>query len=149
MNWTKVNKHSGLPQWLSGKESICNAGDARDLGSNPGLGRSPGEGNDNPLQYSSQENSTDRGDWQAMVHGVVKSWTQLSTATTLLFFIWWFMAWNRAPLIEYFPSYVISILFLGLFAISTDTFNMRAWLSHKTLFCWFTPVLNDKIEWAN
>ena len=51
------------------------------MGSNPGLGRSPGEGNDNPLQYSSQENSMDRGAWQAMVHGVVKSQTQLSTVT--------------------------------------------------------------------
>ena len=85
MNWTNVNKHSGLPWWLSGKESICNAGDARDVGTIPGLGRSPGEGNDNPLQYSSQENPMDRGAWQAMVHGVVKSRTQLSTAITLLF----------------------------------------------------------------
>ena len=59
------------------------------MGSNPGLGRSPREGNDNPLQYSSQENSTDRGAWQAMVHGVVKSQTQLSTVTysTVFYFV--------------------------------------------------------------
>ena len=47
-----------LPQWLSGKESACNEEDA---GSIPGLGRSPGEGNDNPLQYSCLENPKDRG----------------------------------------------------------------------------------------
>ena len=51
------------------KESACNVGD---LGSIPGLGRSPGEGNDNPLQYC-LENSMDRGPWQAAVHGVAKS----------------------------------------------------------------------------
>ena len=66
---------TGLP-WsgcLDGKESACNAGDP---GSIPGLGRSPGEGNGNPLQYSCQENS--RGTWCATVHVVAKSWTQLS-----------------------------------------------------------------------
>ena len=51
---------------------------AGDVGLIPGSGRSPGEGNDNPLQYSCLENSTDRGGWQATVHGAVKSWTRLS-----------------------------------------------------------------------
>ena len=46
-------------------------------GSIPGWGRTPGEGNDNPLQYSCLENPMDRGGWQATVHGVAKSWTQL------------------------------------------------------------------------
>ena len=54
------------------KESTCNAGD---MDSIPRLGRSPGEGNGNPLQYSCLENPTDRGDWRAIVHGVAKSWT--------------------------------------------------------------------------
>ena len=49
-----------------------------DLNSIPGSGRSPGEEKGNPLQYSFQENSMDRGAWQATVHGVAKSWTQLS-----------------------------------------------------------------------
>ena len=49
-----------------------------DLGSILGSGRSPGEGNGNPLQYSCLENSMDRGAWWATVHGVTKSWTQLS-----------------------------------------------------------------------
>jgi len=54
------------------KESPCNAGD---LGSIPGLGRSPGEGNGYSLQYACLENSIDRGAWQAIVHGVTKIWT--------------------------------------------------------------------------
>ena len=57
------------------KESACNAGDT---GSIPGLGRSPGEGNGNVLQFSCLENAMDRGAWQSIVHGVAKSWTGLS-----------------------------------------------------------------------
>ena len=59
----------GLPRWLSGKESPCNAGD---LGSICGSGRSLGEGNGNPLQYSCLENPMDRGAWWATVRGVAK-----------------------------------------------------------------------------
>ena len=55
-----------------------NAGDIRGPGSIAGLGRSPGKGNDNPLQYSCLENPTDRGAWQATVHQVAKSQTRLS-----------------------------------------------------------------------
>ena len=51
----------------------ANAGDRRDMGSMPGLGRGPGGGHGNPLQYSSMENSMDRGAWQAAVHRVTKS----------------------------------------------------------------------------
>jgi len=50
-----------------------NAGDVRDTASIPGLGRSPGEGNGNPFQYSCLENPMDRGAWQAIVHGVAGS----------------------------------------------------------------------------
>ena len=57
------------------KNPPTNAGDTRDLGLVPGLGRSPGEGNGNPLQYSCQEKPMDRGPWQATVHGVSKSQT--------------------------------------------------------------------------
>ena len=64
-------------QWLSGKESACNVGDTGDLGLISGLGRSPGGGHGNPLQYSCWENPMNREAWQAMVHGVTKSWTQL------------------------------------------------------------------------
>ena len=54
------------------KEAACNLGD---LGSIPRLGRYPGGGHGNPLQYSCLENPMDRGDWWATVHGVAKSWT--------------------------------------------------------------------------
>ena len=57
----------------------------RSLGSVPGSGRSPGEGNGNPLQYSCLENSMDRGAWRATVYGVSKSWTRLSDFTSLHF----------------------------------------------------------------
>ena len=65
----------GFSGGLDGKESVCNAGD---LGSIPGLGRSPGGGNGNPLQYSCLENSMDRGAWQATVHGVAKNQTRVT-----------------------------------------------------------------------
>ena len=65
----------GFPGGSDGKESTCNAGD---LGSIPGLGRSPGEGNGSPLQYSCLENPVDRGAWRATVYGVPKSHTRLS-----------------------------------------------------------------------
>ena len=62
----------GFPDGSSCKESTCNAGD---VGLIPGVGRLPGEGNDNPLQYSCLGNSMDRGAWRATVHGVAKSGT--------------------------------------------------------------------------
>ena len=64
----------GFPGGSDGKESACSAGDE---GSIPGSGRSPGEGNDNPLQYSCLGNPMNRGAWQATVHGVAKSQTPL------------------------------------------------------------------------
>ena len=68
----------GFPGGSEVKASACNVGD---LGLIPGSGRSPGEGNGNPLQYSCLENPTDGGAWWATVHGVVKSRTQLSDFT--------------------------------------------------------------------
>ena len=59
----------GFPDSSVGKESAYNAGD---LDSIPGLGRSPGEGHGNPLQYSRLENPMDRRAWQATVHGVAR-----------------------------------------------------------------------------
>ena len=57
------------------KDPPANAGDIRDVGSMPGLGKSPGEGNGYPLQYSCLVNSMDRGTWQGTALGVAKSWT--------------------------------------------------------------------------
>ena len=81
------------------KNPPANAGDIRDSALNPGLGRSPGGGRGNPLQYSCLENPMDRGAWQATVHGVTKSWTRLKWLSSIrkLFYIsqqrsmtpWW------------------------------------------------------------
>ena len=65
-----------LPRAFSGgsdgKEYACNAGDTKVTGLIPGLGRSPGEGNGNPLQYSYLENPMNKGAWRAIVHRVAK-----------------------------------------------------------------------------
>ena len=68
----------GFPGGTVVKNLLANAGDARDMSSIPGSGRSPGGGNGNPLQYSCLERPMDRGAWWAKVHGVTKSQTQLS-----------------------------------------------------------------------
>ena len=65
----------GFPGGSDGKESVCNVGAP---GSIPGLGRSPGEGNGNPLQCSCLENSKDKGAWGVTVHGVTESWNWMS-----------------------------------------------------------------------
>ena len=72
----------GFPGGSEVKASACNE---EDLGSIPGLGRSPGEGNGNPLQYSCLENPMDGGAWWATVQGVSKSQTQLSDFTFTFF----------------------------------------------------------------
>ena len=68
-------KVGGFPGGSDGKESAHNSGDS---GVIPELGKSPGEGNGNPLQYSCLENFMDRGAWWAIFYGVTKSWTRLS-----------------------------------------------------------------------
>ena len=59
----------------------ANVGDSKEVGLIPGSGRFPGGENGNPLQYSCLGNSMNKGDWQATVHGVPKSWTQLNRYT--------------------------------------------------------------------
>ena len=68
----------GFPGGSDGEESTCNV---EDLGSIPGSGRFPGEGNGNPLQHSCLENPMDGGAWWDTVHGIAKSRTQLSNFT--------------------------------------------------------------------
>ena len=68
--WIHICK-VGFPSGSDGKASVCNAGDP---GSIPGLGRSPGEGNGSPFQYSCLENPMDHGAWQATVQGVGHDW---------------------------------------------------------------------------
>ena len=74
-----------LSWWLSGKESAGRAGDRGDADSLYGLGRCPGGGYGNPLQYSCQGNTMGRGAWLATVHGVAKSWTWLIWLTTHMY----------------------------------------------------------------
>ena len=76
------NKAVSNPWWVSQvalviKNPPSNAGDVRDTGSLPGLGRSPGGGHGNPVQHSCLENPMDKGAWRAIVHMVAKSWTWL------------------------------------------------------------------------
>ena len=96
MRWWILSKHCGnhftvytyiyyiiileLPCNSNGKELACNTGN---LGSNPGSGRSSGEGNGNPLQHSCLENPMDREAWWATFHGVAKNWTRLSLTLLL------------------------------------------------------------------
>ena len=82
----------GFPGGSEVKASASNAGD---LGSIPGSGRSPGEGNGTPLQDSCLENPMDRGAWWATVHGVAKSWTRLRDFTFT--FMHWRRKWQPTP----------------------------------------------------
>ena len=83
MIFTKLDM--SFPGGSDGKASAYN--DAGDQGSIPRSGRSPGEGNGNPLQYSCLENPMDGGVWLATVHGVTKSQTQLSDFTSLYLYV--------------------------------------------------------------
>ena len=91
-----------IPGGSDNKESACYAGD---LGLILGSGRSPGEGNGNPLQYSCLENPIDRGAWQATVHGITKSWTW-SFSRVLLFVTPWTVA-LQAPLSMVFQARIV------------------------------------------
>ena len=69
MEFEKLYPVNGLPWWFSGKKFACQVGE---MGSIPGSGRSPGEGNGNPLQYTCLGNPMDRGAWWAKMRGVTK-----------------------------------------------------------------------------
>ena len=96
LNWTELNWYIQLrfPGSTMVKDLCANAGDTRDAGSTPGLGRSPGEGNGNPLQYSCLENSMNRGALWATVLGITKShtplsnWAQRKHIIGILYVIW-------------------------------------------------------------
>ena len=74
-SWTQLSNHLRFPDDTSGKEPTSQCNRFRDASSAPGSGRSPGEGQSNPIQYSGLEKNKDRGAWQATVHGVAKSQT--------------------------------------------------------------------------
>ena len=77
-----LGRNKGFPGGSDGKESACNVGD---MGSIPGSGRSIGDGNGNPLQYSCLGNPMDRRAWQAILHGVSRVRHDLVTKTPKLF----------------------------------------------------------------
>ena len=99
--WMRLYDSLGASQVvLVVKTPPTNAGNIGDVGSIPGLRRSPGKGHGNPPQYSCLENSMDGGVWQAIVHGVTKSWVWLKRLSTHLFFLvfqmilwWYFKMW--------------------------------------------------------
>ena len=91
----------GFPQWLSGKESVCNAGASGDMGSIPGWGRYPGGEHSNPLQYSCLENPMDRGAWWAIVQRATQSWTQLKQFSMHIYiytYLYRRRQWHPTPL---------------------------------------------------
>ena len=118
------------------KASACNAGDQ---GSIPGSGRSPGEGNGNPLQHSCLENPMEGGAWWATVHGVAKSRTRLSYFTFFLFFLCYhsllveaitstprFMGSDRDPCL----SFKILLLFFQIVILRACLLFIYLFLSH-------------------
>ena len=81
-SWLYSWHHGGFPGGASGKETVCLCRRSGDVSLIPGLGRCPGGGHGNPLQYSCLENIMDRGAWQATVYGAAKSQTQLKWLST-------------------------------------------------------------------
>ena len=107
-SWTRLKR---LNSMIVGKESACSAGD---LSSIPGSGRSPGEGNDKPLQYSCLGNPMDRGAWRATVHRVTRVGHDLATKSpwwiTLIYFWMVYQHWITLSklrfLVNYYPFYM-------------------------------------------
>ena len=114
---------ASFPGGSDSKVSACSAGDP---GLIPGSGRSPGEGNGNPLQYSCLENSMDGGAWLAIVHGVTKSWTRLSHFTSLHF-----TSLSQAP-----GRCIVTCLHVGgLWKKQKNHLNMKSWILKKNFCC--------------
>ena len=95
-SFSSISIGSGLPWWLSGKESTCERRRPESVGSIPGLGTSPGERNGNPLQYSCLGNPMDKEAWRATVPEVIRVRHDLATETDTTYGI--------RKLINYFPK---------------------------------------------
>ena len=100
MKWLS-SSISIIAWWISGKEFACNAGGTREAGSIPGSERSPGVGNGNSLQYYWLENSRYRGAWWAIVYGVAKSQTRLSTHVRVYIYIYMSISIIVSPWISF------------------------------------------------
>ena len=132
----------GFPGGSDGKESVCSVGD---LGSIPGLGRSPGEGNGNLLQYSCLENSMDRSVWWATVYGLAASWTQLSDQAAEWFIctlsVAWWPWWPFLPVTQHQPCAKSCARALGSLE---DGSRVRTWLV-QSRWRW---VVENKTVWV-
>ena len=116
------------------KNLPANAGDIRDMGSTPGLGRSPGEGHGNPLQYSCLGNPMERGAWWAIVHEVAQSWTRLMWLST--------HAQRWFPSLWYDLVIFSSLLVSGLtkcYRLILKISCLRPGVSHFSKDSWFLP----------
>ena len=131
-------KKEGFPGGSAGKESICNAGD---LGSIPGLGRSPGEGKGNPFQYSGLENSKD-----CIVYGVATSWT-------------WQRDFHQKKEVLINTKTNTRYIFLSLtstwgqFSIYNNSLYLQSILQHSKRMMWvyillFSVNLPSKTDWS-
>ena len=107
-----------FPHSSGGKESACNAGD---LGSIPGLGRSPGEGNGNPLQYSCLENPMGRGAWWATVHGLTRVGHDLATKGLMHV---------GFGLTLFLTNYTAVVPFPNNSTFGASYLNIQSWLPH-------------------
>ena len=114
-----------FPGGSDSKESACSAGD---LGSVPGSGKSPGEGNGYPLQYSGLENSLDRGPWQAIVHGVITSWTWLCN--------FHFTFFQRSLV-----GYIHGLQRVGCHWVTEHTHIQDHYMVSKSLTCWSDIII--------
>ena len=139
LNWIYMY---GLPCWLSGKELACNPGAAGDSGSIPGLRRSRGGGNDNPLQYSCLENPSDRGTWLATVHGHAESGTTEVTYHTTYIHIY---IYTHTQIEQNIEQKSHTAFFSVLDFISSWTFIKRSHnrnlKTNRCLVCWRTTHL--------
>ena len=137
MSWIKNEQASpGFPGGSDGKESACNAGD---LGSIPESGRSSGEENGYPLQYSGLENSVDRGTWWAMAHRVTKSQPQprINTST----FPWPWELW-----IPNFPWPQGSGPFFLSFLYISSTLLVMLSINEHFLWSWAARLLQPQLR---
>ena len=101
-----LNINGASQEALLVKNPPVNAEEIRETGSIPGSGRSPGEGNGNPLQYSYLEEPIDRGAWRAIVHGVTKNQTwlkQLNTLMQILIYLYLFYLFRTK--LDLLPNY--------------------------------------------
>ena len=122
------------------KNLTANTGDAGDSGSIPGSGRSPGEGNSNPLQYSCLENPIDREAWQVTVHWVAKSWARLSTSMEFLAHLLGCRHWSKGFICAKWLHWGQHFSLWGVPTFSSLQRGSEAWKSRALCFLQVSPI---------